>query len=121
MRSVNTIDDVRALAGADTPVHPASTVKTGWRGIVREAVRHGEVIVTNHNRPEVVVLDVSVYADLIRRAQANDPLDVLTRAFDEKLAALDSPDGDARLRAIAASGIPQPAPAKRPGKRTTAR
>ncbi|MHB8911862.1 MAG: type II toxin-antitoxin system prevent-host-death family antitoxin [Lysobacter sp.] len=109
MRAPNTIEDVRKLAGADTPVHPASAVKAGWSGIVREAVRYGEVIVTNHNRPEVVVVNIAAYAELVRRAQANDPLRALQADFDRRLAVLATPEGEARLRSIAAMGIGAPA------------
>lgn len=106
--ATTTIDDIRKLAGADTPVHPASAVKAGWSSIVREAVRHGEVIVTNHNRPEVVVIDIAAYAELVRRAQANDPLQALAADFDRRMAALATPAGGARLRAVAAAGIAPP-------------
>ena len=120
MRAPNTIEDVRKLAGADTPVHPASAVKAGWSGIVREAVRYGEVIVTNHNRPEVVVVDIAAYAELVRRAQANDPLRALQADFDRRLAVLATPAGEAKLRAIAATGIGPPV-ARRKAVRKPAR
>lgn len=108
MRAPNTIEDVRRLAGGDTPVRPASAVKAGWSSIVRDAVRYGEVIVTNHNRPEVVVVDIAAYAELVRRAQANDPLRALQADFDRRLAVLATPAGEAKLRSIAAMGIGPP-------------
>jgi len=104
-----TLDNIRQLAGGDTPVRSASEVKSGWSGIVREVVRHGEVIVTHHGRPQVVVVDVEAYADLMRRAQANDPLAQLAAAFDRRLATLDTPAGASRLRRAAAGGIASPA------------
>jgi len=99
------LDDVLKLAGAGTPVRTASEVKTKWATIVREVARHGEVIVTHHNRPEVVVLDPATYSDLVRRAEGNDPLKALTAQFDRKLALLHTATGGARLRAAAAAGI----------------
>ena len=76
------------LTGADTPVHPASDIKSGWGRIVESAVRHGEVIVTHHRRPEVVVMDVAAYADLMRRAEANGPLRILQADFDKRFGGL---------------------------------
>lgn len=122
MRAPNpTIEDVRKLAGADTPVHAASKVKSGWAGIVREAVRHGEVIVTNHDRPEVVVVDIAAYAELVRRAQANDPLRALQADFDRRMAVLATPAGATRLRAHAAAGIAPPISRKPKAKAKPAR
>ena len=100
-----TLQDVLGLTGADTPVHPASAIKSSWPAIVRDVARHGEVIVTHHNRPEVVLLDVDAYAALVRRAEANDPLKALAAEFDRKLAVLDTAQGAARLRAVAAAGL----------------
>lgn len=104
-----TLDDVRQLAGGDTPVHSASEVKSGWSGIVREAVRHGEVIVTHHGKPQAVVVDVVAYAALVRRAQTNDPLQALVADFDRRLAVLNTPGAGERLRRVAAGGIASPA------------
>lgn len=124
MRALSpTLEDVRKLAGADTPVHPASAVKSGWASIVREAVRHGEVIVTNHDRPEVVVVDIAAYAELVRRAQANDPLRALQADFDRRMAVLATPAGATRLRSMAAAGMapstsrkPKPKPKSKPAR-----
>ncbi|MGH8083644.1 MAG: type II toxin-antitoxin system prevent-host-death family antitoxin, partial [Lysobacter sp.] len=104
MQPLPTLDTVRKLAGDDTPVRSASEVKAGWSGIVREVVRHGEVIVTHHGRPQALVVDVETYADLVRRAQANDPLELLATEFDRRLAALDTPASAGRLRRAAAAG-----------------
>lgn len=109
MPSPQTLDDVRQLVGDDTPVHSASEVKSGWSGIVREAVRHGEVIVTHHGKPQAVVVDVVAYAALVRRAQANDPLQALVADFDRRLAVLNTPGAGERLRRVAAGGIASPA------------
>ena len=112
MRTFETVEEVLDLTGADTPVHPASAVKNGWSRIVESAVRHGEVIVTNHSRPEVIVIDVAVYADLVRRAQANDPLEVLRADFDRRFAALNTRAGADKLRKVAATGLPAATPRK---------
>ncbi|MEO6967384.1 MAG: type II toxin-antitoxin system prevent-host-death family antitoxin [Rhodanobacteraceae bacterium] len=112
MRTRETLEEVLDLTGADTPVHSASAVKNGWGRIVEGAVRHGEVIVTNHSRPEVVVIDVGVYADLVRRARAKDPLEVLRADFDHRFAALNTRAGADKLRKIIATGIPAASPRK---------
>ncbi|MEO7148745.1 MAG: type II toxin-antitoxin system prevent-host-death family antitoxin [Rhodanobacteraceae bacterium] len=110
MRAPETVEEVLDLTGADTPVHSASAVKNGWSRIVEGAVRHGEVIVTNHSRPEVVVVDVGVYADLVRRIQAKDPLEILRADFDHRFAALNTRAGADKLHRIAAAGIPAGTP-----------
>lgn len=115
------LDALMELAGADIPVHPASAVKNGWSRIVQDAVRNGEVIVTNHSRPEVVVMDVANYADLMRRVRAKDPLKVLKADFECRFAALNNRTGNAKLRAAAAAGIPPPKRRKREAVRTAAR
>ncbi len=102
------LDTVIQLTGADTPVHPSSAVKAGWGKILREVARHGEVIVTSHNRPQAVVVDIETYKDLVRRAQANDPLHTLQAEFDRKLALFNAPGAGDRLRAIAKAGILAP-------------
>lgn len=115
------LQEVLELTGSDTPVHPASAVKSRWSAIVREVARHGEVIVTHHSRPEVVVLDVATYAELVRRARANeglagDPLQALAAEFDRRLARLNTPKGGAALRAAAAGGIGKRASRGKPAK-----
>ncbi len=67
---------------------PASDVKAHWRDIVEEANAHGEVVVTNYNRPEVVVVSIDRYAKLKDDAVANDPLTTLRAEFDQELAVL---------------------------------
>ena len=106
------LDTVIQLAGEDTPVHPSSAVKAGWGKILREVARHGEVIVTSHNRPQAVVVDIETYKDLVRRAQANDPLQALQAEFDRKLAAFSAPGAGERLQAAARAGILSPAARK---------
>lgn len=106
------LDTVIQLTGADTPVHPSSAVKAGWGKILREVARHGEVIVTSHNRPQAVVVDIETYKNLVRRAQANDPLQALQAEFDRKLAAFNTAGAGDRLRTVAGAGILAPATRK---------
>lgn len=76
----------------------ASEVKQRWRDVVADARSHGEVTVTNHERPEVVVLSMDRYDQLKREAESNDTLSTLHHNFERQLAALRVPDAAARLR-----------------------
>ena len=84
---------------------PASDVKRrGWRGVMRTLSAEGAVLVTNHNHPEAVILAASEYANLLDRARQAESrvesgLAVLRRQFDDRLAALSTPDAGQRLRA----------------------
>src|SRR5688500_13808206 len=82
-------DDLDAL-----PRTPASSIKTlGWRGVMQGVRQNGRMLVTNHDRPEAVILPVEAYAALVRAANAGqrrdtDILETLRARFDERLAAL---------------------------------
>ena len=95
-----------ALAFDRLPRTPASNVKKlGWRGVMREVGREGKVLVTNHDRPEAVILSPDEYERLTRaaaesEAQQADALDTLRRRFDERLAVLHQPDAGQRLRDV---------------------
>jgi prevent-host-death family protein len=82
---------------------PASDVKGHWRDIVDEVNANGEVVVTNYNRPEVVVVSMERYAKLRKDAAARDPLAVLRNEFDRELAALRQPNAPKKLRNVFAS------------------
>ncbi|HSY47493.1 MAG TPA: type II toxin-antitoxin system prevent-host-death family antitoxin [Thermoanaerobaculia bacterium] len=82
---------------------PASDVKGHWRDIVDEVNANGEVVVTNYNRPEVVVVSMERYAKLRKDAAARDPLTVLRDEFDREFAALRQPDAPKKLRKVFAS------------------
>jgi prevent-host-death family protein len=82
---------------------PASDVKNHWRDIVDEANAHGEVVVTNYNRPEVVVVSMERYAKLRKNATARDPLAALRAEFDRELAVLRQPNAGRKLREIFAA------------------
>lgn len=83
------ISELEALAGKHT-VRSASEVKSNWRAIVKEAQKK-EVIVTNYNRPEAVVMSADRYAELQKAAKANDPMQRLREEWDRKLAWLNQP------------------------------
>jgi prevent-host-death family protein len=81
----------------------ASHVKSHWRDIVKEANANGEVVVTNYNRPEVVVVSMERYAKLKNDAIARDPLSALRAEFDRQLAVLRQPDASQKLQKAFAS------------------
>lgn len=81
----------------------ASHVKSHWRDIVKEANSKGEVVVTNYNRPEVVVVSMERYTKLKNDAAAHDPLAALRAEFDQELAVLQQPGASKKLRKIFAS------------------
>ena len=100
-----------AVAHAPTAVDalartPASDVKKlGWRGVMRQVGRDGAVVVTHHDRPEAVILSTDEYQRLAQAAAAaqarqDDALTTLRRQFDERLAALATPDAGTRLRGV---------------------
>lgn len=96
-----TMTELEAIAGEHS-TRQASEVKSKWRMIVNEA-RDKEVIVTNYNRPEAVVMSAERYAELQAAARANDPLRRLREEFEQELAVLRSPDAGKRLREIFAA------------------
>jgi PHD/YefM family antitoxin component YafN of YafNO toxin-antitoxin module len=65
----------------------------------------GPVLVTNHDRPEAVILAPDAYVNLLDRAKqaearVESDLALLRRRFDERLATLRKPDAGLRLRSI---------------------
>jgi prevent-host-death family protein len=86
-----TMSELEAIAGAHS-TRQASEVKANWRAIVEEA-RKQEVIVTNYNRPEAVVMSAERYAKLQGAARAKDPLVSLREEWDRRLAWLNEPGG----------------------------
>ncbi len=93
-----TMKELAELAGRHS-TRPASEIKANWRTIVKEA-RDGEVIVTNYNRPEAVVISVERYAKLKAAARTKDPLQRLRDEFERELSILRSPDTPDKLREI---------------------
>lgn len=92
---------------ADLPRTPASDLKrVGWRGVMQTIRDQGRVLVTNHDRPEAVIIAAEEYDDLVQLAReaesrTESELAGMRRKFDERLAALDAPGAGKRLRAIA--------------------
>ena len=90
----------------DLPRTPASSLKTlGWRGVMQAVRRTGSVLVTNHDKPEAVILSTEAYAALVSAVQAarrkdETALEALRARFDERLAALQADDAGDRLRAV---------------------
>jgi PHD/YefM family antitoxin component YafN of YafNO toxin-antitoxin module len=83
---------------------PVSDVKReGWRGIMRSVDTAGQLLMTNHEQPEAVILSLQEYrllTDLAGRAQRDkqSELERLSRAFDAELALLQQPGASERLR-----------------------
>ena len=83
---------------------PVSDVKReGWRGIMRHVDAAGKVVMTNHDKPEAVILSLREYrllTELARRAQRDNQarLDRLSQAFDAELAVLKQDGAGDRLR-----------------------
>jgi len=86
-----TMLELEKIAGKHT-IRAASDVKSNWRSIVQDAKKQ-EVIVTNYNRPEAVVMSVERYAELQKAAKANDPMTRLREEWDRRLAVLNTPEG----------------------------
>lgn len=90
----------------ELPRTSASDVKKlGWRGVMDAVRREGKVVVTNHDRPEAVILPAEEYdrlLGLLRAAGEKDRamLDALRRKYDERLACLQEPGAGDRLASI---------------------
>ncbi len=88
------------------PRTPASDVKKlGWRGVMDTVRREGGVAVTNHGRPEAVILPADQYERLLNRlhdAGKDDRarMEALRRRYDERLQWLDQPGARETLDAI---------------------
>ena len=90
------------------PRTPASDVKKlGWRGVMRSVAREGQVVVTNHDTPEAVILSAETYDAILRALEAaaapqRSALEDLQARFDERLSALQADDAGDRLRSLMA-------------------
>lgn len=88
------------------PRTPASDVKKlGWRGVMDTVRREGKVVVTNHDRPEAVILPVAEYDRLLQLLHAASEkdratLEALRRKYDERLASLQEPGAGEKLASI---------------------
>jgi len=93
---------------ADTQVldrYSASDIKKlGWKAVSTRVHEYGPVLITNHNRPDAVVMDSEHYQALLARAESNDPLRTLRERFARRLERLGSAQAAIELRrAISAS------------------
>jgi PHD/YefM family antitoxin component YafN of YafNO toxin-antitoxin module len=83
---------------------PASDVKRrGWRGVIETLGSERALLVTNHERPEAVIVSTEEYARLTAhaadaKARTEGELERLRRRFDERLAVLRAPQARERLR-----------------------
>lgn len=83
----------------------ASTLKkVGWRGLMDELRTQGRLLVTNHEKPEAVILPVAEYQafmEILQQSEAKNEaaLAGLRERFDERLAVLQERSAGDRLRA----------------------
>lgn len=91
---------MKSTAKLESGTRPASDVKGHWRDIVEEANANGEVVVTNYNRPAVVVVSMERYAKLKKDATAQDPLAALREEFDRRLAEIREANAGGKLLKI---------------------
>jgi prevent-host-death family protein len=94
---------MKSTAKHESRTRPASYAKSHWRDIVDEVNANGEVVVTNYNRPAVVVVSMAQYAKLKKDATAHDPLASLRDEFDRDLAALRQANTSEKLRKVLAA------------------
>lgn len=92
------------------PHAAASDVKKfGWRGLMKMVRSSGKLVVTNHDEPEAVILSAKEYANLMQAArqvtaQTESALEALRQRFEQRLAVLQSPDAEDRLRNVIRGG-----------------
>ncbi|CRX70038.1 unnamed protein product [Stenotrophomonas maltophilia] len=79
---------------------PASSVKTrGWPSLMRTVREKQALVITNHNHPEAVIVDIRTYQELLAKAAGGDAderseeLLRLRSEFDQTLAGLQRGEG----------------------------
>ncbi len=83
---------------------PVSDIKReGWRGVMKCVGAAGKLLMTNHDRPEAVILSLQEFELLTELAESalrdkQHKLEVLSQAFDDELAVLRQADAADRLR-----------------------
>lgn len=82
----------------------ASSVKTrGWPSLMRTVREKQALVITNHNHPEAVIVDIKAYQELLARAAGylddarQGDLERLRTEFDATLASLNSGEGLGRV------------------------
>lgn len=95
----------RAATGFEhLPRKPVSDVKReGWRGVMKGVGEAGTLLITNHDRPEAVIVSLPEYRRLTELAASAEreqqhKLQALSQAFDAELAMLRQADAGDRLR-----------------------
>jgi PHD/YefM family antitoxin component YafN of YafNO toxin-antitoxin module len=93
---IDALDQLPRAAATDVKTH-------GWKALLRSLSSQGELVITNHQQSEAVILSIQRYQELvnaIREAQeaAPDPLVELRKRFDKRLSALQADDANDRLR-----------------------
>ena len=87
---------------------PASDMKKlGWRGVMETVRREGPVLVTNHDRPEAVILPIAEYERLQREAAAyhETTLETLRGKYDARLQWLKERDASDVLGSVFESPV----------------
>jgi prevent-host-death family protein len=88
----------------DLPSAPASDLKKlGWRGVMNAVRENGRLLVTNHDKPEAVIISAAEYkalAALLKQAETQNEsaLSGLRQSFDQRLSVLRSESAAERLR-----------------------
>jgi PHD/YefM family antitoxin component YafN of YafNO toxin-antitoxin module len=83
---------------------PVSDIKReGWRGVMKSVDAAGKVLMTNHDRPEAVILSPQEFQRLTELAESalrdrQRMLEELGQAFDAEMAVLRQADAGSRLR-----------------------
>lgn len=79
---------------------PASSVKTrGWPSLMRTVREKQALVITHHNHPEAVIVDIKAYEELLAKAAGSTTgprergLQQLRAEFDQALAGLQQGDG----------------------------
>ncbi len=96
---------VNHLQGLPT-VAASDVKKRGWKGIMRLLGAQGPVVVTNHDRPDAVIVSTAEYGRLrsvaLQQSRRLDTAEEVLRAqWQRRLAWLNEPDAGECLRSVA--------------------
>ncbi len=106
MANMASTRETRAEAVAALTRIPASDVKRlGWRGVIDTLGSERALLITNHDRPQAVIVSTEEYARLTAhaadaQARTEGELARLRHRFDTRLAVLRAPRAGERLRAV---------------------
>ncbi len=105
------VEDVEAVS--------ATTVKNSFGDVLEKTLERGVVAITRHDKARVVMLSVSEYEALVKRA--GDPLERLRGHFDELVAKMQGPGTDKAVKELfgvapKAASIAKPARGARAAK-----